>query len=71
MISEQLKQEVQDWIKNDPDKKTSEQLSKWLAENNEKDLNFPILTKHEKFIKRKMKNYLLITKSYKKVINLS
>ena len=39
MISDQLRLEIQEWIKNDPDKKTSEQLSRWLAENNEKDLN--------------------------------
>ena len=39
MISDQLRLEIQEWIKNDPDKKTSEQLSRWLAESNEKDLN--------------------------------
>lgn len=39
MISEQLKQEVQDWIKNDPDKKTAGQLTKWLSEENEEELN--------------------------------
>jgi len=39
VISDQLRLEIQEWIKNDPDKKTSEQLSRWLAENNEKDLN--------------------------------
>ena len=39
MISEQLKQEVQDWIINDPDKKTAGQLTKWLSEENEEELN--------------------------------
>ena len=38
MISDQLRFEVQEWIKNDPDKSTSEQLSKWLTENNEVEL---------------------------------
>ena len=39
MISEQLKFEVENWIKHDPDKKTAEQLSAWLKEGNEKELN--------------------------------
>ena len=38
MISDQLRSEVQEWIKNDPDKKTAEQLRKWLAENNELEI---------------------------------
>ena len=38
MISDQLRSEVQEWIKNDPDKNTAEQLRKWLAENNEVEL---------------------------------
>ena len=38
MISDQLRFEVQEWIKNDPDKSTAEQLSKWLTENNEVEL---------------------------------
>ena len=38
MISDQLRSEVQEWIKNDPDKNTAERLSKWLAENNEVEL---------------------------------
>ena len=39
MISDQLRSEVQDWIKNDPDTVTAEQLSKWLSEGNELELN--------------------------------
>jgi len=39
VISEQLRGEVQDWIKNDPDTVTAEQLSKWLSEGNELELN--------------------------------
>lgn len=39
MISEQLKFEVENWIKHDPDKKTAEQLSTWLKEGNEEELN--------------------------------
>ena len=39
MISDQLRGEVQDWIKNDPDTVTAEQLSKWLSEGNELELN--------------------------------
>ena len=39
MISDQLRSEVQDWIKNDPDTGTAEQLSKWLSEGNELELN--------------------------------
>ena len=39
MISDQLRGEVQDWIKNDPDTGTAEQLSKWLSEGNELELN--------------------------------
>jgi phosphomannomutase len=38
VISDQLRSEVQEWIKNDPDKNTAEQLRKWLAENNEVEL---------------------------------
>jgi phosphomannomutase len=39
VISDQLRSEVQDWIKNDPDPVTAEQLSKWLSEGNELELN--------------------------------
>jgi len=39
VISDQLRLEVEEWIKNDPDQKTAEQLGKWLAENNEKELS--------------------------------
>jgi len=39
VISEQLKFEVGNWIKHDPDKKTAEQLSTWLKEGNEEELN--------------------------------
>lgn len=39
MISDQLRSEVQDWIKNDPDTGTAEQLNKWLSEGNELELN--------------------------------
>lgn len=39
MISDQLRGEVQDWIKNDPDTVTAEQLSKWLSEGSELELN--------------------------------
>jgi len=39
VISDQLRSEVQDWIKNDPDTVTAEQLSKWLSEGNEFELN--------------------------------
>ena len=39
MISDQLRSEVQDWIKNDPDTVTAKQLSKWLSEGNELELN--------------------------------
>jgi hypothetical protein len=39
VISEQLKFEVENWIKHDPDKKTAEQLSTWLKEGNEEELN--------------------------------
>ena len=39
MISDQLRGEVQNWIKNDPDTGTAEQLSKWLSEGNELELN--------------------------------
>ena len=39
MISDQLRGEVKNWIKNDPDTVTAEQLSKWLSEGNELDLN--------------------------------
>ena len=39
MISDQLRSEVKDWIKNDPDTGTAEQLSKWLSEGNELELN--------------------------------
>ena len=39
MISDQLRGEVQNWIKNDPDTVTAEQLSKWLSEGNELELN--------------------------------
>lgn len=34
MISADLKQEVTEWIKNDPDPKTAAQLQKWLDEGN-------------------------------------
>ena len=39
MIDDQLRTEVLEWIKNDPDKNTANQLSKWLEEGNEKELN--------------------------------
>jgi len=39
VISDQLRGEVKNWIKNDPDTVTAEQLSKWLSEGNELDLN--------------------------------
>ena len=38
MISEDLKRQVTDWIKNDPDPKTAAQLQQWLTEGNEKRL---------------------------------
>ena len=38
MISEQLKVEVLDWIKHDPDKHTAKQLSEWLKQENEVEL---------------------------------
>ncbi|MEN9352018.1 MAG: hypothetical protein RL455_959, partial [Actinomycetota bacterium] len=34
MISADLKQEVIDWIKHDPDPKTAKQLQQWLDEDN-------------------------------------
>ena len=34
MISADLKQEVTDWIKHDPDPKTAQQLQQWLDQNN-------------------------------------
>jgi phosphomannomutase len=38
VIDDQLRTEVLEWIKNDPDKNTADQLNKWLAEGNEKEL---------------------------------
>lgn len=38
MISEDLKRQVTDWIKNDPDPKTTAQLQQWLTEENENQL---------------------------------
>lgn len=38
MIDDQLRTEVLEWIKNDPDKNTANQLNKWLAEGNTKEL---------------------------------
>jgi phosphomannomutase len=38
VISDQLKLEVQDWIRHDPDKKTADKLAKWLNESNEVEL---------------------------------
>ena len=38
MISDQLKQEVLDWIRHDPDKNTADKLAKWLSESNEEEL---------------------------------
>ena len=38
MISAQLKKEVEDWIKHDPDKESAKQLTKWLNESNEFEL---------------------------------
>ena len=38
MISEDLKKEVMDWIKNDPDPKSAAQLQQWLSEGNENQL---------------------------------
>lgn len=38
MISAQLKKEVEDWIKHDPDKESVKQLTKWLNEFNEFEL---------------------------------
>jgi phosphomannomutase len=38
VISDQLRSEVLDWIDNDPDTKTANQLSKWLKEENKTDL---------------------------------
>ena len=38
MIDDQLRTEVLEWIKNDPDKNTANQLNKWLAEGNAKEL---------------------------------
>ena len=39
MIGDQLRTEVLEWIKNDPDKNTADQLNIWLTEGNEKELN--------------------------------
>ncbi len=39
MIDDQLRTEVLEWIKNDPDKNTADQLNIWLTEGNEKELN--------------------------------
>ena len=39
MIGDQLRIEVLEWIKNDPDKNTADQLNRWLEEGNEKELN--------------------------------
>jgi phosphomannomutase len=38
VIDDQLRSEVIEWIKNDPDKDSAEQLNRWLAEGNEKEL---------------------------------
>ena len=38
MISDQLRDEVEEWINHDPDKKTAKQLSDWLKEGNSKEL---------------------------------
>ena len=38
MISNQLRVEVQEWIDNDPDKETAQQLSDWLKQGNSKEL---------------------------------
>ena len=38
MISDQLKNEVLDWIDNDPDAKTANQLTQWLKEENQTEL---------------------------------
>lgn len=38
MIDDQLRTEVLEWIKNDPDKNTANQLNIWLAEGNAKEL---------------------------------
>lgn len=38
MISNEFKQEVLDWIAHDPDKQTAEQLTQWLNEGNEEEL---------------------------------
>ena len=38
MISDQLKNEVLDWIDNDPDAKTANQLTQWLKEENKTEL---------------------------------
>jgi len=38
VIDDQLRTEVLEWIKNDPDKNTADQLNKWLVEGNEKEL---------------------------------
>jgi hypothetical protein len=34
VISADLKQEVTDWIKHDPDPNTAKQLQQWLDQNN-------------------------------------
>jgi len=38
VISDQLRNEVLDWIDNDPDAKTANQLTQWLKEENETEL---------------------------------
>ena len=38
MISDQLRNEVLDWIDNDPDAKTANQLTQWLKEENKSEL---------------------------------
>ena len=38
MISDQLRSEVLDWIDNDPDTKTANQLTQWLKEENQTEL---------------------------------
>ena len=38
MISDQLRNEVLDWIDNDPDAKTANQLTQWLQEENQTEL---------------------------------
>ncbi len=38
MISQDLTQEVMQWIKHDPDPKTAAQLQQWLNENNQSEL---------------------------------